>query len=1676
MDSHSRSASPREPMRPQHKPPSPPSSPTGFDNRAYTHDEADPNHNDSFASNGGQQNGHTKEPNGVPDAKTLEAVNLELINLTPKNGNAKKKDVEVDMNAANPYDEYFVPVNEHRKYMRGEKLYVTADKRGEKGGCKRPLCWTLLGLIVAAIVAIIVLAATGILFSNSPTPLEQYNTSIITARALGGGSGHLHHDHSEHDHSEHDHSQHDHSEHGNQEMDHNTEPSEQHGPEAKNDEVSSSENPITEETSSSNNMYVPRTVEGELKVDNEEFTAALQDPESNEYREFVTTFSDALKRAVFDRNSIENGDNEITVEVIQLREGSVIVTYRVHWRPRSHAENTEDLLNASKLKTNLNEYLNKNNRMINIYHIADDNIVSKPVVDVCQINKNGCEYECEFDDRTLDFTCTCPRGQIIDIANPKKCMSLLGNTENEQTNNKESAEENVTENIQQIAKTNFDEENATSRSEHSIEQTFDWQESHHAMPETTTEAETVNFSHIFSQPTEKTVEDESHKTESIVEATPEPSIASHPEPSPEPEPTMEIKPEPEPEPTAEPAAGSSKNAEAAVEAEPQPQSELEPTAEPEARAELESEMASQPKLEQEPQSEPEPEPVGEPTPAPEPEPESKAEPTPTPEPEPESKVEPEPVPEPESKIEMEPESETKDESESEPETKVEPEPEPEPKVEPEPEPKVEPETGSESQDELEPELEVKAEPEYERKTESKEETTTPFTEPKFVNPTFISPEEPQSGVVTESKSVKSEHGLSEVMQTPESKTETMPSTTESHQTTTEQVELVSITDEPKLSSTMKLDDKSNNNEEKSILYTNEGKFEYHLNKQPETTTLRVSISEPNIINEPSYEPKPEIISILSNDKETSKQTTTMAGEAITTTESNDWLEEEGHNGLKSLGEPDQQNYTNNAVYADILSNNIKKITEQSEQRSFKSFNDDEFTFETTTTTSKTNEMNDSNMLLDFINKDNTAPEPNESETTEKVYEDNIIPVLKSATMDNDAFETETTKPMLEPTSSTATSEVSNSESNNSNEREVVVDKNMEEKADIEKSIITSPLDEANLLDTNKSEIIITSTAKPESTSEFSIGEHQNSSEEKLMEILDNKPTTTASTNDFSTERETEEGMDVTFDSINMLYNRSSKSIDNQSSPAIQHNNNQTKITDSITEIITQANDVITSTESDWLEEPVTEMNYNDAMNKMDKQDTTETTVKTFEDIMPQGLEKDDFVPDYLSNMGSSGNKQDDEPLYGMNNDYDNEDNRFKRVNNETLNVTKNNSSEENMNHENTGTTNGIPIMNIPLETTTVSEYIYNMAKKANEEPEVMLVQHNETEPTPSSSPALIAAPAPVWEDSETDKDAAVNTNNQSSIQLTSNEMGQINNTVTAQDHLEIPISMENVTPNNTTQVTENIEGPIETKTEVPNNSSQNTTRLNNLNVTIYEIPSHSSNNSMSKTSSSQSAEYDDHEPEMNPFLPDIENNKILVKKLQEGHDLEPVTLNETQNENTEEHTVALVEGQVKNAAPTVSTATLDSKEQDNDIKTTTEGDTLNELVNENSHENVTHIHNNQNNTADDNKTNKTSAKETLPVSTFLLDTDDLVTPSTKLNSNNILIEGASTTTSSAISSGDSEYLSVVPITEEKEELLKLHKNQNIEALNDITDLSDSSKSVKRTLDGTQIDSETTNEA
>lgn len=111
---------------------------TGVDNPTFVDDENNhPVTNGALKStfdnkkpfNNGDLNNTSATPN-KGESEMVEAVNLELINLKPngkdivgpyENGNGFtdipiKKETEVEI--GNPYDEYFVPVNEHRKYMR----------------------------------------------------------------------------------------------------------------------------------------------------------------------------------------------------------------------------------------------------------------------------------------------------------------------------------------------------------------------------------------------------------------------------------------------------------------------------------------------------------------------------------------------------------------------------------------------------------------------------------------------------------------------------------------------------------------------------------------------------------------------------------------------------------------------------------------------------------------------------------------------------------------------------------------------------------------------------------------------------------------------------------------------------------------------------------------------------------------------------------------------------------------------------------------------------------------------------------------------------------------------------------------------------------------------------------------------------------------------------------------------------------------------------------------------------------------------------------------------------------------------------------------------------------------------------------------------------------------------
>lgn len=95
---------------------------TGIDNPSFETDKTDVPKPLTNGHTVNQENGrHEKD-------KMAEAVNLELINMKPfTNGKengvpAKKKETTVNMN--DTYDDYFIPVNEHKKYIRLVYIYI----------------------------------------------------------------------------------------------------------------------------------------------------------------------------------------------------------------------------------------------------------------------------------------------------------------------------------------------------------------------------------------------------------------------------------------------------------------------------------------------------------------------------------------------------------------------------------------------------------------------------------------------------------------------------------------------------------------------------------------------------------------------------------------------------------------------------------------------------------------------------------------------------------------------------------------------------------------------------------------------------------------------------------------------------------------------------------------------------------------------------------------------------------------------------------------------------------------------------------------------------------------------------------------------------------------------------------------------------------------------------------------------------------------------------------------------------------------------------------------------------------------------------------------------------------------------------------------------------------------
>ncbi|XP_050541586.1 uncharacterized protein LOC126905683 isoform X4 [Daktulosphaira vitifoliae] len=636
---------------------------TGIDNPSFETDKSDLPKPHTNGVNG--HNGTVQQENGKLDKeKMAEAVNLELINMKPfgknMNGNGisvpskKKKETAVNMNDS--YDDYFIPVNEHKKYIRGgEKLYVTKDKRDLNQSKKPFICWVFGLILLAAAVIVAILASTGVIFNNE-TAVESRNFPD-NERIAGIGN-------------------------------HPIQFSSVSPPPNSNGHI-----PFSPPTTDMSTLYVPRAIQGVIAIDNMDFTPSLANKSSPEFKTLASSIESELKRALFEKEIFNTDSDAIHVKVIEFARGSVVAIYRIGWE--NNDGDMPDPITVESLKDRLDSHLRESDGFLYNYRIPVHRLHSEHVTDRCKTDNAKCSHYCTYDYLKLDFVCSCP-SELILAENLRDCR-------------RKSATDFVGD-MDDVNLSDTKVDVSSDQDNHSSSEPKPEPKSE-PEPETKSEPEPETKSEPESNDEHK-LEEELHSLPEV-NAEPEPSATPETKAEPEPSSLSEVNAEPEPETKSEPEPNVEQNLEEEPYSSPEVNAEPEPSSTTETKPEPEPSSSPEVNAEPEPSSTPEtkaePEPSSIPETKAEPEPSSSLEVNAEPEPSstPETKTEPEPSSSPEVNAGPERTSSSSD-------VKIEPEPAPKANIEPnsnaEPEPNSEPETSSKPETSLTQEIEKKPEP------------------------------------------------------------------------------------------------------------------------------------------------------------------------------------------------------------------------------------------------------------------------------------------------------------------------------------------------------------------------------------------------------------------------------------------------------------------------------------------------------------------------------------------------------------------------------------------------------------------------------------------------------------------------------------------------------------------------------------------------------------------------------------------------------------------------------------------------------------------------------------------------------------------------------------------------------------------------------------------------------
>ncbi|XP_040569619.2 uncharacterized protein [Lepeophtheirus salmonis] len=308
----------------------------------------------------------------------FEAVNLELVDLNKSSSPLSEPRVYAPPPQTQPtvtqkFSDYYVSVNEHKKGLRGEKLYVTKDSRRGRG-CKRYCCALLVLLVIAATVTIASLVGTGII-DTQPKFKGEINKS--------GRSRDL---------------------------------------PPTNDSLISEPRPVIDNDFGDVNIEaneilprdaVPNVLEGQMAIKNVAWDDRLSNSSNPFFKDMAQKVEKTLYPIFVSPMKEERADFFITVKEFERKDG-VTPHYRVGWELKDNSfSDGLELITKDEISEMMMKHLKSNNgRLNNVFDVPMESIRVKRVADdKCDIMQ--CQSFCSYDYPSNDFKCGCSQSFML---------------------------------------------------------------------------------------------------------------------------------------------------------------------------------------------------------------------------------------------------------------------------------------------------------------------------------------------------------------------------------------------------------------------------------------------------------------------------------------------------------------------------------------------------------------------------------------------------------------------------------------------------------------------------------------------------------------------------------------------------------------------------------------------------------------------------------------------------------------------------------------------------------------------------------------------------------------------------------------------------------------------------------------------------------------------------------------------------------------------------------------------------------------------------------------------------------------------------------------------------------------------------------------------------------------